>query len=276
MSELVWLASFPKSGNTWVRAIVTAYSADGPVDLAHLESDSGLQRDDIDALAGIETSDLPLDVLIELIPELYRAHAARLDAVTWAKTHDRHTIAGSVLHPPEITRGAVYIVRDPRDVVVSYADHMGQSLDESIADLADDGLVLARSARATSAQRPQPVGRWSDHVTGWVDGGLAPVVVRYEDLIADAAGAAAPALAAAGLDVDHERLARAVAAARFEVLSASEAAHGFRERARGQERFFRSGRAGGWRDVLSPSQARRIVDHHGAVMERLGYDTRGV
>jgi aryl sulfotransferase len=271
--SLVWLASYPKSGNTWVRAIVTAYRTDAPVDLAALDSDAVLGREDVDVLAGIDTADLPPTVQVSLIPCIYRAHAARLAGVTWAKTHECRTVGGQPLHPADVTHGAVYIVRDPRDVAVSYADHLRISLDAAISRLNDPDLVVAHAGPRWNPQRPQPVGRWSDHVTGWVDSDLAPVVVRYEDLIADTQRAATSVLATSWVEVDAGRLARPVAAAGFDALAAAEEAHGFHERPPGVDRFFRSGRAGAWREHLTPTQARRIVDDHGAVMERFGYDT---
>ncbi len=58
---------------------------------------------------------------------------------------------------------------------------------------------------------------------------------------------------------------------RFDRLARQEKKSGFQERSHKQEKFFRRGRAGSWRSMLSPAQAARIVADHGAVMERFGY-----
>ena len=67
-------------------------------------------------------------------------------------------------------------------------------------------------------------------------------------------------------------MARAIEATQFAQLRAHEDANGFAERSEHQERFFRAGRVGGWREVLTAEQAGRIGDAHGKVMEVLGYD----
>jgi aryl sulfotransferase len=62
-----------------------------------------------------------------------------------------------------------------------------------------------------------------------------------------------------------------VAATRFDRLAEEEARSGFREKPESAERFFHTGRSGGWRDVLTPDQAAQIVADHEAMMHRLGY-----
>ena len=57
----------------------------------------------------------------------------------------------------------------------------------------------------------------------------------------------------------------------FEEVSRQERAAGFRERARDDQVFFHSGRAGGWRQHLSPDQVERLIDAHGDVLRTLGY-----
>jgi hypothetical protein len=113
---------------------------------------------------------------------------------------------------------------------------------------------------------------WSSHVRSWIDApGLNVHVVRYEDLLADPMqyfGAVARFL---DLPDEPEGLARAIDASRFEELARQEQASGFRERSRTAERFFRSGRAGGWREALSDAQVGQVVGAHAPVMRRFGY-----
>jgi hypothetical protein len=76
----------------------------------------------------------------------------------------------------------------------------------------------------------------------------------------------------AGLEFDEARLAAAVAAAGFATLQRQEAEKGFRERRlESTAPFFRRGRAGTWREEVSPEQARRLIGSHGLMMRRLGY-----
>lgn len=269
--EIVWLASYPKSGNTWFRAILSAYLRDGPVILDDLEGEWLRSRPAIDRLVGYDTADMPLDAQLSLLSEVYRAHATA-PGTRWLKTHAaRLGDPGARLHPEEVTRAAIYVVRDPRDVVVSYASRSAKDLDTVVGWLCDPGYTLAAPSGRRRSLFPEPLGTWSQHVTSWVDADDPPAyVLRYEDMLADPLTAVAGALACAGLRVDPARLRRAMEASRFEVLSEAEGRLGFMQRGLAAP-FFRSGTAGVWRTALSAGQASRIVAAHGRVMARLGY-----
>ena len=276
---LVWLASYPKSGNTWMRVLLAHYRGDGTeeLDLTTPES-AGISshRPHFDELLGIPSSDLTDDEVEVLRPDVFRALAAEADDAVLVKVHDAHqpTPAGPPLIPPEVTRAAVYLVRDPRDVAVSAAFHSGHhDLDRSIRRLGNPEHQLAGGARRQLRQR---LGTWSSHVRGWTGSGLPLTVVRYEDLVADTAGQLERVVTAIGWRAaDHDAcLARAVERSSFARLRAAEDEHGFRERHRRQQRFFRSGTVGDWRNHLSDAQAARVVADHGAVMAELGYHDR--
>ena len=74
-----------------------------------------------------------------------------------------------------------------------------------------------------------------------------------------------------GLRPPRERLLRAIERSSFQRLQGREEVHGFKERSEHQKRFFREGRAGQWRDVLTQGQIDRIVEAHGPTMQRFGY-----
>lgn len=174
--------------------------------------------------------------------------------------------------PAETTAGAIYVVRDPRDVAVSLAHHMSRDIDGAIALMADPDAMLARQKRRLSAQMPVRLLSWSAHVESWQDSpGLNLLQLRYEDMLATPDIALPAAARFAQVQTPPGSLAGALAASRFETLRAQEDTNGFRERPPGMERFFRQGRAGGWRESLSAVQAARIERDHGAVMARLGY-----
>jgi hypothetical protein len=285
----VWLASYPKSGNTWVRAVLHALrepglTADrgrsrrrrepGDVDLDALGAgpiSSG--RIHVDQLLGFSSSDLTPDEIDQVRPACDRAVEERLRGVHFRKIHDRlHAADGTHIVAADATRAAVYVVRDPRDVAVSFAHHARWSLDRSVAMLGDPSGALDNAPYRNGRQTRQRLGTWSDHVRSWLDQDLFPVLLlRYEDLHTDAVGAFGRLARFAGLDVSQTEVARAVAAARFERLRALESEHGFSERPRKAAPFFRRGVVGSWRDELPSSLERRIRQDHAAVMERLGY-----
>jgi plasmid stabilization system protein ParE len=169
----------------------------------------------------------------------------------------------------------VYIVRNPLAVVPSLASHYGISIDQAIAQLANEQFSIARPGARLRSQLHQPMGSWSQHVASWLtQSDMAVHTVRYEDLCADPLAQFRALLAAVGLPEDDNRLARALAQSRFEALQAAEAAQGFKERLAPAARFFRQGKAQAWRHELSAEQISRVVASHAHWMQRLGYDLK--
>jgi len=277
MQRLVWLASYPKSGNTWVRLFLTAYSHPEQEEVDINAADVSLHagnRELFDRVIGLEASDLTPAEIERFRPDVYRQLAAEAEDPLFIKVHDRwrRTPTGGSLFPPEITAATIYIVRDPRAVAPSYANHYGISIDEAIVQMATPANTIAKPLNRLRSQLPQPMGSWSGHVVSWLDQTELPVhLVRYENLHAEPEAHFAEILRRAGLPVDTERLAAALVRTRFERLQAQEDAVGFKERPSSAERFFRKGQADSWREELTPTQIARIESDHGAVMARLGY-----
>ena len=108
----------------------------------------------------------------------------------------------------------------------------------------------------------------------WVDESHVPLLLmRYEDMLARPLETFASAVRFAGLGHDEDRIERALEASRFERLKQREQESGFRETHRKSTHFFREGRAGSWREALSPAQVERLIGAHGEVMHRFGYLT---
>ena len=273
-----WIVSYPKSGNTWMRLLLTAYFADdGCYDLAAAVTARGASSYRLfeDAL-GISCDDLlPREARI-LQPAMYRVLAARYPEGLWLKVHDRQAMLGEAgwLFPPESSGSAIHIIRDPRDVAVSNAFHDGhRDMDRAVAKLCSADTMLVGHAEQ---QLDQHLGDWSGHVRSWVDQRDVPVLtVRYEDMLADAGAvlAAVIGFARPHVAIDAERIAHAVALSRFDALQAAEDQRRFGETPDGVARFFRQGAAGDWRRHLSPAQAGRLCLQHGDVMRRFGYET---
>ncbi|BFO54320.1 sulfotransferase domain-containing protein [Acidovorax sacchari] len=267
---IYWIASYPKSGNTWVRCLIASLLSGGaPVRLDRLADavPSSASRTWIEASIDIGTADMLGDELRAMRVQAHREEGSR--RLCMLKVHDR---CDAELFPPEVTLGSVYIVRDPRDVASSWADHMGVDVDTAIARMADGEWTVGRGMSSLRPQVPQRYGSWSGHVVSWLDHAPASrLLLRYEALLADPAGEAARLARFLGLPADADVVARAVRACDFGTLRDMEEREGFAERQKGQQRFFRQGRSGAWRTALQPGQVDRIVDAHGDVMRRLGY-----
>lgn len=276
MSGIFWLASYPKSGNTWLRTFLMNYRRDEGQPCNINELNTGMiasSRIWVDDVCGFDTADLRQDEIENLRPEVYRWTSTEAET-GFHKIHDayRITVSGRPLVDDVATRGAIYVIRNPLDVAPSYANHRGCSIDDAISHMANPDYALARSDRALSDQLLQFMGTWSHHVTSWVDApDLNLLTLRYEDMHADPVGTFGKVVRFLDMEQDEERLGRAIAFSQFEVVAAQEAQSGFRERPARAERFFRKGQAGDWRTSLNEGQVSRIIRDHGTVMQRFGY-----
>jgi hypothetical protein len=229
----------------------------------------------------LESQLLRPDEADRLRPAVYQAFAASGDGgAVFMKAHDAWTrLADGAPLLGRSARGALYFVRDPRDVAVSFACFQARDFDELIRDMNCTRTVLGPN----EAHLRQRLGDWSGHVRSWLEQTDIPVyLVRYEDLLGDAEDVLRGVLRFLGGTFDGNSdealaIARAVRHAAFRSLQQQERETGFRERGRTERLlkdggpFFREGRAGSWRRRLNEEQVRRIETAHAATMTRLGY-----
>lgn len=187
-------------------------------------------------------------------------HNARL-------THDHRRLVFS-----RYTRAAVYIVRNPLDVVDSWADHINRTLDETI-DLMNQSR---HRLRATKTHASQYVGTWTHHVRTWMNNKneFPRIVLRYEDLKENPINEFGRLVRFLGWNYDEMRLRRAIELTDFQVVQKAELEQGFTETSdvARSGRFFRHGEPGRWRELLSPDQIAKVVEHHGDAMREAGYE----
>jgi len=275
--NILWLASYPKSGNTWMRVLLANYLGDlqSPVHINELElAPVASGRSLFDDLAGSESSDMTPKEIERYRPRVYKELSDRADELVYLKVHDAftRTAEGVPLLSKSATYGAVYLIRNPLDVSVSLAHHTGWPVDEVIRQMANEKFSFDGNLDCLRRQLKQKLLTWSGHVSSWVDEpDVKVLVVRYEDMVADTERQLARVASFCGLQIDQPRIEQAVAFSRFDALQAQERADGFREKEPFSTSFFREGRIGTWRDSLTDSQRMKILHDHSAIMERFGY-----
>jgi hypothetical protein len=277
-AKALWVASHPKSGNTWLRAFLLYLFANArePVPL--------------DELAGMSTFDSAVGHFNEAAggarktwthkeTAAWRGAAQQsllkhAQGTCFVKTHSAFmSWHGHAMFDLASTVGAIYVVRNPLDVVASLASAIAKPPGAVIAIMNQSGFVWP----GTKPQVPQLFGNWSQNVASWT-ARPNPVlhVMRYEDMVGEPEKTFAALTDFLKLDAPPERLQRAMRLASFDSLKSAERTWGFSERTVVQKRFFRAGRTGGWRKELTRDQAQRIVDTHRVQMTRFGYVPEGM
>ncbi|MFM7733289.1 MAG: sulfotransferase domain-containing protein [Cyanobium sp.] len=289
-----YLASYPKSGNTWCRVFITELRR-----LAGLDSDEAtaaaqlqerqlrLNRDLatgsivssrhwLDDQLGIDSSDLRWEELDRLRGRVGHQRPLYAESLRYHKVHDAFVSpdsAGQALIPVQGCRGAVLLLRHPADVAVSLSHFFSWELERCVAFLLDPHAALCRSSKRGGQQVRQFLGTWASHASSWVDQPQIPVLLlRYEDLLHHPEPHFHALATFLDLPGDAELIAAAVANTRFDRLRAKEDEEGgFHERPVGCERFFRSGRSGEGRERLSAEQLARLQQAFAAALPRFGY-----
>ncbi len=275
---IFWLASYPKSGNTWLRIF-----------LYHImRMQQGLPREPdeinkLDRASGYEAKLLGLfqhflgkpveqatqmDIM-RVRGNVQRAIAQRMPSIAVVKTHNLLGEAwGLPTINPDVTVGAIYIVRDPRDVAISLTRQIGSNVDQAIEVMRTPAFSTKVSAESAS----EIWGTWSQHVESWaLDKTKTVLVVRYEDMLGKPVETFTSILGHMKQHVPAEQVTEAIEISSFDKLKKLEQDIGFRERNRNGEQFFATGKAGNWRNVLSPQQADAVVRDHRKWMEFFRY-----
>jgi len=289
-----YLASYPKSGNTWCRVFITELRRLAGLDSAEATAaaqaeERGLRlnrdlatgsivssRHWLDDQLGIDSSDLHWAELDKVRGRVGHQRALYSECLRYHKVHDAFVSpdsAGRPVVPVETCRGAVVVIRHPADVAVSLSHFFSWPVECCVAFLLNEEAALCRSGKRGGQQVRQFMGTWAHHVRSWVDQRQIPVLLlRYEDLLAQPEEHFGRLAGFLELPTEPELIHHAAANTRFEKLRAKEEEEGgFHERPDGCERFFRSGRSGEGRERLSAAQLAQLEVAFSSSLKRFGY-----
>jgi len=275
--NVIWLASYPKSGNTWFRVFLTNLlnDSDAPANINDLaEASISSSRKIFDDYTGISSADLTNEEIDRLRPDVYRLQSRETNDLLFKKVHDKYYFVDEFtpLFPAEISKGVIYIIRNPLDVIVSFAYHSAKSIEEMLPVLNNPEYAFCSQKNKLHNQLRQILGSWSDHVKSWTEQKDIPVrVIRYEDMISNTFNTFNQALKFLDINKSDQEITTAIQKSDFGVLSKQEKEEGFKEKMIKSTSFFRKGEINDWKNHLNEEMKNEIISANKDVMMKFGY-----
>jgi len=237
----IFILSFPKSGNTWTRFLIAnlAYP-ETPADFSNINR----LTPDPESLSKRELARMPR-------PRIIKSH--------------------QYFHPSY--GRVIYVVRDPRDVALSqFHFHRKRKLIE-------DDYPLEKFVTRFVAGQTGPYGSWGDNVASWIStrhNRPGFLLLRYEDMLEDAARELAKVAAFLEIPPDAQRIQNAVQRSSAEEMRKLEKSQAHlwssTKTTRQDVPFVRSAKAGGWRESLPEAAVAQLEAAWGHLMTYLGYE----
>ncbi len=274
MSNIIWMASYPKSGNTWLRAFIyyllheseTSVSLDAITRLFESESNPKYYQ----RFLAKPLAEASFEQLIALRPKVqHDILSAQPKGSIFLKTHNPLRVYNQTpLHNLTATAAAIYVVRNPLDLVISVAEHFNLSLDQSIEFINNPNTATVTDEQSVAGF----LGSWSHHVESWTHSENPQfITLRYEDMLDKPLVTFTKVAKLLGLAVTRPALQRAIELASFKNLQRDEIQRGFAEKPIHAQKFFRVGRKNQWIDQLSNEQIEQIVAVNKTQMLRYSY-----
>jgi len=279
---IVWIASYPKSGNTWVRSLLSAY----------LYTKDGIFSD-FDLLKKIHQ--FPSKKYLEFflkkfqdikeVSEYWIAAQDRINLLntgtTFLKTHSALcTLENNSFTNRNNTCAAIYVVRDPRNLITSFSHHYSMNIDQSYNFIIDKNKMIMQNDSDNEKGIATILGNWSEHYKSWKNLKIAPVlIIKYEDLIVDTQNSLLKILnflnKVIKIEIDEKKIINTVSTCNFENLSNKEKKEGFSEAAiyknSKKVNFFYLGKKNNWKNMLDLEIEKKLRESFFKEMKELNY-----
>ena len=270
-SEIVWLASYPKSGNTWFRLFLDVLiNNKREVDLtSNISIGLYSMPYDIEKEFGLDPYVLPCESISELRKWALLSKVKKKKHSKFYKIHDNFYTKSIPIIPLNIASKAIYFIRNPLDISVSYANFLSLNIESIVKSMLDDSFQIGSF---DEDQFVQYVGSWSSHVESWLHQNSIEVkVVRYEDMLVDPFTVFTDCLDFISMPYNNADVENALRLTSFKHLKNLEKKSGFTEMNNKNSFFFKTGKSSNWQGKLTETQIKLFYDKFGELMKRFDY-----
>tara|TARA_S200000501_G_C20689164_1_gene684311 strand:+ start:97 stop:948 length:852 start_codon:yes stop_codon:yes gene_type:complete len=281
---IIWIASYPKSGNTWVRMFLRSYFLpDGKSFSINSKGSDSFEVLNFPGTKILQELNIDFNKFENIVKNWVsiQDYINLNNKTNFLKTHNGNfTINNYPFTNTDNTAGGIYIVRDPRDVAVSMSHHSNMNNESVVEYLITNQHEIAHIDKNSKKEkqdnfRKSIMGTWSMNYLSWKSyKGRKIHFVRYEDLINDTKNEFLKILEylknIVNFNIDEQKLNKAIIETSFENLSNMELKNGFIEQS-WEKNFFRKGKIGDWKESLDNKLSKKIEDTFYKEMEYLGY-----
>ena len=272
---IIWLASYPKSGNTWLRSFLINYlnKRTSNFDFSLLDQIRRFPRRELydqlkinfNKFSEIVKNWINMQEFINLKNEF-----------TYLKTHNAMcTINNHPFTNSKNTIGIIYLVRDPRDVILSYSKFLNKSIVHTFNFMKNSSIAPLDSSKNSSGE--VMMGSWAENYRSWRDySSVKKIIVKYEDLILNPYENFFKIISYLnklnGLTIDEEMIKISIDNTSFKNLQDLEKRSGFKVvEAKKSGIFFRKGKSGNWKTELDVKIVSQIEQAFKEEMKELNY-----
>ena len=279
-NRIIWISSYPKSGNTWLRFFLANYFFN-PLKIFDPKIISTIKKfpidEEIEKIASAESIiKNPYDISKYWI-ESQSKMKTKDGNIVFLKNHNSLVNINNYEFTNELLSMCfIYIVRDPRDVVVSYAHYKNISYDKAIQHLCSKNLNYVYSLNNRSFPRVEILGSWKFHYISWRDGipNIPRIIIKYENLIQNPYKNFYKIIEFLSkimkLKINEHQIKLSIELSNFDNLKNYEKEKGFFENS-SKNSFFRTGKSDNWKKELNNTQVNLIEKEFFSEMNELGY-----
>tara|TARA_Y100000816_G_C26003776_1_gene524559 strand:- start:232 stop:1065 length:834 start_codon:yes stop_codon:yes gene_type:complete len=275
---IIWLASYPKSGNTWVRLFLNSliFTSDSSVNINDIKIEQFPSRkyfegitkniDDVKEFmqsCNIAQSKLNLDKKIKF----FKTHNAFWRTGPYSFTDDDNT------------KGIIHIVRDPRNVITSIKNHYNyESYEKALIFLKDERNIIGIKKSKKEMDLPTLISSWKTHYNSWKNLTSLKkkyILIKYENLIDDPINEFKKITSfiskISKIEFNEKNILKSIENTKFENLKKQEDTTGFKEAPENLNKFFYLGPNNDWQNLLGEHIKNDIEIGFKKEMKDLGY-----